>query len=100
MSRNTQRAQWTAPQFRSFLTGEEPYRFVVHDSDAVFSPTLDNVLQSMKLRVLQTPARVPQANAFCERLIETARRECLDHLIPLSERHLRKILSEWVAHYN
>jgi putative transposase len=41
---------------------------------------------------------VPQANAFCERLIGTVRRECLDHLIPLNERHLRKILSAWVPH--
>ncbi len=93
-------AEWTAQQFRCFLTGDEPYRFVVHDRDAVFSPAVDTVLQSMKLRVLKTPVRVPQANAFCERLIGTARRECLDHLIPLTERHLRKILSEWVAHYN
>jgi putative transposase len=92
--------EWTAQQFRSFLTGDEPYRFILHDRDAVFSAAVDTVLQSTNLRVLKTPARVPQANSFCERLIGTARRECLDHLIPLSERHLRKILSEWVAHYN
>ena len=82
-------AEWTAQQFRSCLTGDDPYRFVVHDRDAVFSAAVDDVLRSMNLRVLKTPARVPQANAFCERLIGTARRECLDHLIPLNERHLR-----------
>jgi transposase InsO family protein len=86
-------------QFRG-VTGDEPYRFVVHDRDAVFSAAVDDALKAMNLRVLQTPARVPQANAFCERLIGTARRECLDHLIALSERHLRKILAEWVPHYN
>jgi transposase InsO family protein len=53
----------------------------------------------MHLRVLNTPVRVPQANAFCERLIGTAG-ECLDHCIPLNERHLRRILAEWVPHYN
>ncbi|HUF31288.1 MAG TPA: integrase core domain-containing protein [Gemmatimonadaceae bacterium] len=93
-------AEWTAQQFRSFLTGGEPYRFVIHDRDAAFSPAVDDVLRSMSLRVLKTPARVPQANAFCERLIGTARRECLDYFIPLSERHLRTILSEWIPHYN
>jgi putative transposase len=93
-------AEWTTQQFRSFLTGDEPYRFVVHDRAAVFSPTVDDALRSMNVRVLKTPARVPQANAFCERLIGTARRECLDHLIPLNEQHLRKILVEWVPHYN
>jgi putative transposase len=93
-------AEWTAQQFRSFLIGDEPYRFMVHDGDAVFSPAVDNALSSMNLRVLKTPAHVPQANAFCERLIGTARRESLDHFIALNERHLRKILAEWVCHYN
>lgn len=91
-------AEWTAQQFRTVLTGDEPYRFVVHDRDAVFAAAVDDALRSMHLRVLKTPARVSQANAFCERLIGTARRECLDHLIPLNE--LRKILAEWVPHYN
>ena len=40
------------------------------------------------------------SNAFCERLIGTMRRECLDWLVPLTERHLRRILREWVTHYN
>jgi putative transposase len=93
-------AEWTSLQFRSVLTGEEPYRFIVHDRDAAFSPAVDDALRSMSLRVLKTPVRAPQANAFCERLIGTARRECLDHVIPLHERHLRKILAEWVPHYN
>src|SRR5919108_4485 len=81
--------EWTVLQFRSCLTGEKPYRFVVHDRDSVFSPAVDDDLTAMNLRVLKIPARVPQANVFCERLIGTARRECLDHLIPLNERHLR-----------
>jgi transposase InsO family protein len=85
-------AEWTVQQFRSVLTGEDPYRFIVHDRDAAFSPAVDDALSSMNLRVLKTPARAPEANAFCERLIGTARRECLDHVIPLHEQHLRKIL--------
>jgi len=93
-------SEWTVQQFRGFLTGENPYRFVVHDRDPVLSPAVDDALTAMNLHVLRTPARVPQANAFCERLIGTACRECLDHLIPLHERHVRKILAEWVPHYN
>jgi len=42
----------------------------------------------------------PKANAICERVIGTIRRECLDWLIPLSESHLRSILKAWVGHYN
>jgi putative transposase len=54
----------------------------------------------MGQHVLKTPVRTPQANAFCERLIGTLRRECLDWLIPIHEGHLRLILREWVTHYN
>jgi putative transposase len=93
-------AEWTVQQFRSCVIGDKLYRFVVHDRDAVFSPARDRSLKSMSLQVLKTPYRVPQANAFCERLIGTVRRECLDHLIAINERHLRTILAEWVRHYN
>jgi putative transposase len=62
-------AEWTVQQFQSVLTGDEPYRFIVHDRDAVFTPAVDDVLRSMNRRVLKTPVRAPQANALCERLI-------------------------------
>jgi putative transposase len=54
----------------------------------------------MGMTVLRTPVRAPQANAFCERLVGTIRRECLDFVIPLNERHLRQILRRWIHHYN
>ena len=50
--------------------------------------------------MLKTPVRATQANAYCERLIGPVRRECLDFLIPLCEGHLKRILSEFVRHYN
>ncbi len=52
------------------------------------------------MRALLTPPRSPQANSYCERLIGTLRRDFLDHLIVLSEKHLRKILWDYVEHYN
>ena len=81
-------------------TGETPYRFLVHDRDGIFSPAVDAALRSMGLEVLHTPLLAPQANAYCERVIGTARRECLDWVIPLNERHIRRVLTEWIAHYN
>ena len=54
----------------------------------------------MGVRVLRTPAFAPQAVCYCERLIATTRRECLDFLIPLSEKHLRRLLCEWRDYYN
>jgi Integrase core domain len=49
---------------------------------------------------LKTPFRSPQANTYCERLIGSLRRECLDFLMPLSESHLRRMVKEWQIHYN
>ena len=54
----------------------------------------------MGVRILKTPVRAPKANAACERLVGTIRRECLDFLIPFGERHLKQLLTHWVAHYN
>ncbi len=52
------------------------------------------------MRPIRTPVRAPKVKAYCERLIGTIRRECLDYLIPINERHLRVILKEFVCHYN
>ena len=60
---------WTIQQFRAVITPETFHRFVLHDHDGVFSATVDQAIGSMGRHVLKTPARTPQANAFCERLI-------------------------------
>jgi transposase InsO family protein len=52
------------------------------------------------LRALKTPPQAPQANAICERVLSTLRRECLDFMIPLTATHLQGILKEWIPHYN
>jgi transposase InsO family protein len=61
---------------------------------------LEASVTRLGLKVITTSSRSPQANSLCERLIETLRRECLDWIIPLSEGHLRKILTSWMTHYN
>src|SRR5712691_9942525 len=71
-----------------------------HDRDSIYSAAAHDAVGAMGLTVLKTPVRCPQANAFCERLIGSIRRECLDWLIVLNERHLRFILRAWVVHYN
>jgi putative transposase len=94
------KAEWTLQQFRECVTGDEPYKFVIHDRDSIYSKDLDSSLRLLELRVLKTPYRTPQANCFCERLIGSARRECLDFMIPLNESHIRRILKPWMVHYN
>jgi len=93
-------AHWTIQQFRDGLPIDGPYRILVHDRDGIFAPAVDEALDAMSLRVLKTPIHTPQANGHCERFIGTARRECLDWMIPLNEQHLRRVLAEWMPHYN
>ena len=93
-------ADWTLQQFRECVTGDEGYRFVIHDRDSIYSKELDASLKALGLTVLKTPYKSPQANSFCERLIGTGRRECLDFMIPINEAHIRQTLKAWTAHYN
>jgi transposase InsO family protein len=93
-------AEWTAQQFRLIVQGDQAHRFVIHDRDTIYSEGVDRTLAAMGLTVLKTPVRAPKANAFCERLVGTIRRECVDFFILLNERHLRHVLQQWVAHYN
>jgi hypothetical protein len=93
-------AEWTLQQFRECIMGDEGYRYVIHDRDRIYSGDLDASLKSLGLTVLRTPYKSPEASAVGERLIGSARRECLDYMIPLNEKHLRQILKSWVAHYN
>ena len=93
-------AEWTLQQFREALPDDHPYRFVIHDRDSIFSQELDKGVTALGVRVVRTPVRAPQANSVCERFGGTLRRECLDFLIPLNERHLKLTLKSWVAHFN
>lgn len=93
-------ADWTLQQLREAIPDDHSYRFLIRDRDAKFSMRLDESIRRLRLQILKTPIRTPQANGLCERTIGTIRRECLDYLIPLGERHLYRMLSEWVCHYN
>ena len=93
-------ADWICQQLREAIPSDHTYRFLIHDRAANFNGQVDDTITGFGMRPLKTPYRAPKANAHCERLIGTIRRECLDHLIPLSQNHLRRILTEYAAWYN
>jgi transposase InsO family protein len=82
------------------MPADHGYRFLLHDRDSIFSPALDQRIRHLGLHVLKTPVRTPGANAICERVLGTLRRECLDFVIPFTETHVRRLLQGWVCHYN
>jgi transposase InsO family protein len=91
----TQRARNLAIEDR--LTG---VRFLIHDRDAKYSGPFHEVFRSEGVGIIRTPIRSPKANAVAERFVRTVRWECLDHILVYGERHLRRILREYIRHYN
>jgi putative transposase len=93
---------WVTQQARnlSFTGALERMRFLIHDRDSKFSAAFDEVFRSEGIKVIHTPIRAPQANAYAERFVRTVRAECLDWLLILGRRHLERVLRVYTTHYN
>ena len=91
---------WTLQQLREAVGFEERYEYLLHDRDSIFAKHPDGSIERLGVKVLKSPPCSPLANAVCECVIGTIRRECLDWLFPRSEHHLRRILKSWIRHYN
>ncbi len=91
---------WVAQQLREATPFGAAPRFLIRDNDAKYGPHFDAVAVGSGIEVLRTPIRAPRANAICERLLGSVRRECLDHILILSEGHLRRVLNEYVSYFN
>ena len=74
--------------------------FLLRDRDARFTAGFDAVFAADSIRVLASLPQAPRANAICERMIGTLRRELLDRLLIVNERHLRTVLLSYLGHYN
>ena len=94
---------WVTQQARQILwklDDETPrLRFLIRDNDGKYSDAFNTVFTSEGFHVLPTPFRAPNANAYAERWVRTAREECLDHLLILNDAHLQRVLSEFTDRY-
>ena len=75
-------------------------RYLIHDRDPLFTEAVRGLLRDSGVKPLRLPANSPNLNAYAERFVLSIRRECLDRFVPLSERHLRTAVSEYVVHYH
>jgi transposase InsO family protein len=91
---------WASQQIREAFPWETAPRYLIRDRDGSYGAVFRSRLQAMGINEVLTAPRSPWQNAYAERVIGTIRRECLDHVIVLSERHLRRILSSYFDYYH
>ena len=96
--------EWTVQQASNLaLSLDERFediKFLIRDRGPNFTSSFDSVFQAAGTRILRTAAQAPRMNATRERLAGTQRRELLDRMLILGERHLRPVLAEYQVHYN
>jgi len=95
---------WVTQQARSAAMDLDDARvaakFLIRDRDAKYSHSFDEVFTGAGAKVVKTPTKAPNANAFVEHFVRSVRKECLDHLLITGERHLRRVLQVYADHYD
>jgi transposase InsO family protein len=94
-------AEWTAQQIVECCAWDrKPPRFLVHDRDSRYGTIFDRRVRRLGIIQARTPARSPRTNAIAERWVRSVRAECLDHVFIFNERHLQRVLAEYVGYFN
>ncbi len=91
---------WVAQQLREATPFGTTPRCLIRDRDSKCGERFTRVAKSSSIDILKTPYRAPKANDICERFLGSVRRECLDHFLVLGERHLHRVIKEYVAYFN
>lgn len=93
-------AEWIANQLTAACAWDAVPRYLIRDRDGAYGAAFIRRLRSMGIRDRPTSPRSPWQNGCVERLIGSVRRECLDHVLVLGERHLRHLLLSYMKYYN
>ena len=93
-------AQWTAQQIIEAFPWDTTPKYLLRDRDGIYGDTFRRRVQSMGIEEVLTAPRSPWQNAFVERVIGSIRRDCLDHVIVLNDRHLKRILTDYFHYYH
>jgi putative transposase len=91
--------EWTAQQVVEAFSDREAKHYLIRDRDAIYGSEFRRRVQSLGMKEVVTAPRRPWQNAFAEGLIGSIRRECLDHVVILTQRHLRHLLKRYFAYY-
>ena len=93
-------AEWAAQQIINAFPYEAAPRFLIRDRDGIYGEYFQNRVKSLGIEEVPIAPRSPWQNPYCERVIGSIRRECLDHVIVLDEAHVRRILTDYFAYYH
>jgi putative transposase len=93
-------SSWVVQQLREAFPYQSAPRFLIFDRDGKYGLEVPIAVRSMAIRPVQTSARSPWQNGVAERWVESCRRDLLDHVIPLNESHLKRLLSDYVRYYH
>jgi len=93
-------AQWTGQQIIAAFPWDTAPRYLLWDRDGMYATQFQRRVKSMGIEEVLTAPRSPWQNAFVERVIGSIRRDCLDHVIVLNERHLKHILTRYFDYYH
>jgi len=91
--------EWISHQISEAFPWDRAPRHLIRDRDGAFGEIFKQRLHAMGIRDRPTAPRSPWQNAYVERLIGSIRRDCLDHLIIVDERHLRRLLRDYAEYY-
>ncbi len=91
---------WLTQQFRNATPYGKHPKYLIHDNDPVFKSTVfQGFLKSSSIKSKAISYKSPWQNPYAERVIRTIRQELLNFIIPINERHLEKLLGEYINHY-
>jgi putative transposase len=93
-------ARWTGQQIVNAFPYDSAPKYMIRDRDNIYGADFVRKLRAMHIEQVITAPRSPWQNPYCERVIGTVRRDCLDHVIVLGEQHLRRILREYLEYYH
>ncbi len=93
-------AAWAARQLLAACGLEDEPRYLLRDRDAIYGEEYHRQAAALEIKEVTTAARSPWQNPYAERAIGSIKRECLDHMIILGERHLKRVLSSYLAYYH
>ena len=93
-------AEWTAQQIIEAFPFETTPRYLLRDRDSIYGAQFRTRVKSLGIKEVLTAPRSPWQSPYVERLIGSIRRECLNHVVILNERHLRRQLKSYSTHYH